>query len=493
MTSLEGGTPNLNETDELAANQLASDLVLGAICNLVGHAEMDIPSTSLDTVEEITQLETQHRAMRFIHKAYALSDLSPTDRALAPLNLPMHSVSHISNQFGGRILPCYLNPDSGAGWEEFQALTAHTTDEELILLTNETQFKDFHQGVWEHLAEVDFEVAQTVQARLAKDSNPRNAEQGIIARNDRYQFNGNETHRSLENMLARGVQISVDPRGLESVKQAHQVAGSGILPMTESLKNERVLVVNGFEGSKISLAVHDAIDHTLVFGIAKESGLLSKFRELMQSIGNPQHTDIFKREGETIASISFGVRYWANLEHGFVPIVKVDSLLNHMDGQFDADILQDRHMAAFKILRSLAEKPASREAQSLAFVFSNYIIELGEQRRKHGKIKQRDLDTNHVSGELDPYSADFLALFIELHHELLNSSNKHRDNLLRFHILLEEYLCAVASGAVSDDTRLTIPVQDMRNMDFTGTSLPPNRIQWMTRNYGFTAIRDALL
>lgn len=101
--------------------------------------------------------------------------------------------------------------------------------------------------------------------------------------------------------------------------------------------------------------------------------------------------------------------------------------------------------------------------------------------------------TKKVEGELDPFSADYLSFFVEMHHQLLSSHNKHRDNLLRYHILLEEYLCAVGSGQLSPEQELVIRVQDMKDIDFSQTKLPPSRIQWMTRNYGFSAIRDAIL
>lgn len=294
-------------------------------------------------------------------------------------------------------------------------------------------------------------------------------------------------------MAKNGVRISIDPSGLEDIRAAHAMADRGILPIIEIVKNKEVLGVNGFMSSKIALAIHDAIDHTMGFQIAARTGLLSKYANMFESIGNPQHTDIFKREGEVLASIGFGVRYWANLEHGFVPLISAKDLLVKMDALFDKGQLSDRHMEAFKLLRSLVHNDSSREAQSLGFVFSNYIVELDEQRRKYGKIKQKDLVTKRVVGELDPLSADYLSFFIEMHHQLLNSHNKHRDNLLRYHILLEEYLCAIGSGKLDPAEELIIRVQDMKDIDFSQTKLPPGRIQWMTRNYGFSAIRDAIL
>lgn len=470
-----------------------SEVALGAISSLVGTRETSTSAERLDTVEEIFVLEQRAQATKFIARTYALSELDPLERALAALNRPMHAVTHIGNQFATKIMPCFMNPDPDSGWEAFSSIPPHTTDEELTLLIDREQFDGMHKSLGEYLDEHEEEYHQSAEERLAPRTSPENPDQGIIPWNDRYQFNGNETQRSLENMTERGVRISIDPNGLEDVKAAYTMADGGILPVTEIVKNKEVLGVNGFMSSKIALAVHDSIDHTMGFQIAERTGLLSKYANMFESIGNPQHTDIFKREGEALASIGFGVRYWANLEHGFVPLVTAADLLARMDRMFDRGKLTDRHMEAFKILRGLGHNDNSREAQSLGFVFSNYIVELDEQRRKHGKIKQKDLVTKKVEGELDPFSADYLSFFVEMHHQLLSSHNKHRDNLLRYHILLEEYLCAVGSGQLSPDQELVIRVQDMKDIDFSQTKLPPSRIQWMTRNYGFSAIRDAIL
>lgn len=181
------------------------------------------------------------------------------------------------------------------------------------------------------------------------------------------------------------------------------------------------------------------------------------------------------------------------MENGFRPLLDTEYLLKQMDQMFDSGKLDERHLAAYKILRKLGQQPFSREAQSLGFVYSNYVTELQEQRRKHGKIKQRDPRSNRVTGELDPASPDYLSFFVELHHELLSSTNKHRNDLLRTHILLEEWLCAVADGGIDPSYQLIVKAQELRQMDFSKTTLPPSRINWMARNYGFSAVRDAII
>ena len=87
-------------------------------------------------------------------------------------------------------------------------------------------------------------------------------------------------------------------------------------------------------------------------------------------------------------------------------------------------------MNAYRRIKSL--RKGSVEWQSLGFAFSNYITELDEQRRKHGKIKQRDPRTRKIIGELDPLSPDYLSFFIDTHSEIMSSKHKHRDDLFIF-------------------------------------------------------------
>ena len=191
--------------------------------------------------------------------------------------------------------------------------------------------------------------------------------------------------------------------------------------------------------NKASLAIHDALDHVWLFHLADLAGLFDKFRALWAGIGDPRRTDLFKREGEAVASIGFGTRYWANIDAGFVPLRFAEQIERHMDALFDLGGLEGRHLDAWRISRELARDPISREAQSLGFVFSNYLVELDEQRRKHGTIKYRDPATGEVLGELNPWSADYLSFFIEGHHLLNDSKHKHRYTTFRVNHAVEEF------------------------------------------------------
>jgi len=396
----------------------------------------------------------------------------------------MHSIQHIGNQFLHRVLPIFLEQDPETGFRELKKIVPHTTQQELALLINESEFRELHSGLHQHLDDTKYERDENVMQRFIGDPEVP----GTFARVDRNQFSGMETDRSLENVLSRGIELSLDPKSVDILCQAAKEASTGAIPITEIIKNQKVLRIVGFEGSKIALAIHDTIDHAWMYYLLQQKGFLNDYRDLFNSIGNPHLNDMFSREGEAMASIAYGVRYLQTVEKGFQPLVSADDLRNKMDQYFkDGLLTEPRHLRAYRKL--MQTPPLSREWQSLGFVFSNYIVELDEQRRKHGKIKQRD-KCNRIYRELDPFDPDFLSLFIEAHHELNDSSNKHRDTLFRFHIILEDFFSTINKDPKSISHTLNIKIQDIDNCDVSTTQIPAARLMWMRNNFGYTSVKS---
>jgi hypothetical protein len=450
------------------------------LTDLIGLPKPEVTAESLDPVEGLRELERFAMAADFLAQAYAGSDMSPQERALSPLfpqNLPI--VDRLNNQFAKKIVPCFIQMDVRLGLQNFRGIIPNTTDEEMILLTNDVEFSRLHEEVGAYLAARAGDIAATIADNQVE-----------IARADRMQFSGNPK-RSLEQVMESGMVITFDTSAVEVLRRANELAGEGILPLSEYVKNEKILGVSGFMGSKISLAVHDFMDHIWTFDLIEQTGILDNYREMFDSIGNPELTDIFKREGEAVSSIAFGVRLHQTMPSAFGPLMRSSMIEEHMDKLLVEGKLGSRHMGAYRTLKSL--RKGSVEWQSLGFSFSNYITELDEQRRKYGKIKQRDPQTRRLVGELDPLEPDYLCFFIDTHHEILSSKNKHRNDLFRFHILLEQYLTSIANGDVPEDQPLTILPRQFREIDYSQTTLPPKRLQWMRNNYGFTATRDEIV
>jgi len=465
--------------DEMTVSKVGPELIHPMIGRLIGFEFVEAESLELDPFDKIYELEKEYRSTQFLRAWYMQPDLTQLERALAPLYLPMHAVDSISNQFAKKIVPCFMDDDLERGRGFFREIVPSTTDEELALLLNDQQFDDLHGSLALHIEEIEDDLRTSTQANIDN-----------IASTDKYQFS-NVTQRSLERVLERGMTISIDPSGQEVIGAAASLAGDGILPVTEYLKNGKILGVSGFMGSKISLAVHDFMDHVWTFDMLQKVGLLEKYEILFDSVGSPETTDIFKREGEMVASIAFGVRYYQTMPSAFSPKVPTTDIEAHLDELFVSGELEARHMGAYRTIKAMQK--GSMEWQSLGFTFSNYITELDEQRRKYGTIKQRDSRRKKIVAELDPLSPDYICFFVDTHSEILSSRNKHRDDLFRFHILLEEYLSSYSRGNIPLDEPVNIKLGELRDIDFTKTTLPPKRIQWMSRNYGFTATRDAIV
>jgi hypothetical protein len=445
--------------------------------------DLDTGHERIDTKEGLIELEQDKVALDFLREQYNLPELTEREKALAPVLTSVHAVERIGNQFGNKLLQAYKNPDPDEALHAFRAIEPHTVDEEMALLISDNEFLRLRHMMLATLGEQQETIVSDVEKRLDPKS-------GQIARNDRYQFNGNETKRSLSELLRNGIPVEVMEDAVSFIQEKYAQGERLQVPLTELLKNERILIANGFPDSKVSVAIHDIMDHAWGFYLMRYTGLDVKFKDLFDSIGNPALTDIYKREGEIPASICFGVRYWASQERGFTPIINASDLRCMMEHYFDDNELADRHMEAFRILRNMS--PETHEWQSLSFAYSNYVTELDEQRRKHGKIKQRDVNTHEVIGELATDSPEFIAFFVEMHHLLMDSKHKHRDELFRVHLLFEEYLQAVGSGKIDHTRPFVIKVDQISEYNYSRSELSPGIIRWMFRNYGFSATKDTL-
>lgn len=430
-----------------------------------------------DTYATLLRLEERHSTAALLRRELCRSDLSETQRARLALERKGHAVHHLTNQFAVQLVDCFESADINEAFHKFKSIPSHTLDEEMAILTNRVEFQRIFDKV---------RAARLTSSRAHHDSIVSHREQ--IDKDDRKQFK-TEAARSLPAILKDGVRARLLQKSAAAIRHARETAGTGAIPVTEILKSDRVMGVNNFGDTKVSQVIHDVIDHVWLFNLVSDTGLYRKFDSLFQAIGNPLHTDIFKREGETIASIGFGVRYWAQMPVGFVPRIGIDTLHQCFEALFDKGELTERHYDAFRIVRALAREPLSRPAQSMGFVFSNYITELDEQRRKHGEIKMRDEATEQLVGVLNPWSPDFLCFFVETHAQLLDSKNKHRDHLFAAHLLLEDFLTSDDAA----DSEFVIKLDDLIDVSHLASRIPDGRIEWISRHYGFTAFNDSVM
>lgn len=474
-----------------------------------------------NSVQRVRELQQRHLAARFLEAFYALETpqkavkqgvsglLEPDDelavvekmvgalkclgivesprltdkhRSLSSLIGPRHSVREISNQFMYRLVKVFLNESTTEALEAFKNLSFSTSQEEVLVgCLNETEFVKCHQALHEFLGSARGEIHNYATTAFARSRESCDRIQKL-----------REGTRGLKAMLEHGIHVNLMPGSFSEIKEAQSSAASGPIPVLEMIKNRRIIQLAELDNSKVSHAIHDAIDHVWFFDVLDRNGILQKHKALFERLGTPQEWDLFQRAGECVASISFGVRLFANQSAGFVPLHCVEEIERDFSVAVVANGgLSGNHLEAFSKIRDLAHNPRSLEAQSLQFVWSNYLVELNEQRRKDGEILEQVDGASWVP--LDPRSLDYLSFFVDAHTELHNSKNKHRDNLLRVHLYLEEFLTSEealeGSGTILKWSELSSPdVHFLKN-----STLPVRRIDWMAKHYGFTALRDSAI
>lgn len=448
-------------------------------------AEAPPRDRNLDDFEEVFSLEQRTSAVDFLRNHLSLASQNPAERALSPLLADVHAVHHVSDEFARRLYGVFSEGSVEDAYNEYLTLESHTTDEELACSLNQSQFSECFGLLRTHLHK---------NSEVIRDRAIRNLRQ--IAECDEKQFDRTVTSRSLSRMVQEGIWVEIQPgSACDTWIRALDLAGNGPIPVTELLKTSRIVKATKIADSKVSLVIHDAVDHLWFIHLLDKLKIFDRHQLLMEKIGNFTNCDIYKRESEMVASISFGTRSWTNYEIGYSPTLTTSHILRLFDDLFDRDQLQDHHMDAYRHVRYLASQPQRRESQSLGFVFSNYITELDEQRRRFGKIKVMNLDTYEKEGELDPFGPDYLSFFVDAHRALHDRKNKHRDTLLRVHVLFEYYLSNREYAESGDGLSFHLNPLEWNDELFRDATLkiPQERLLWIANNYGFTAVRERVL
>jgi len=403
-------------------------------------------------------------------------------RVLSPLIGPRHAVGEINNQFMYRLVKVFLEEEAAEALRRFKAIPYSTTQEEIIVgCLSDSAFLACHKALHEFLNDCQAEIHNyaTSSFRTSRSFCDQRQKDGVSG-----------VPRGLAVMRDGGIELWLREESDQILHDARKSAAEGPIPVIELIKNQRIIKLAQLDKSKVSHAIHDAMDHVWFFDLLERKGLLNSHQDLFADLGAPQRHDLFQRSGECVASISFGVRLFATALTGFSSLHSI----REIERDFDMSVskhgqLENRHLRAFERIKELANHPNSFESQSLAFVWSNYLVELNEQRRKDGEILRRSADGEWTP--LDPRSLDYMAFFIDAHAELHDPKNKHRDSLLRVHVLLEEFFSDPGS---LKDGYMVLKWRDLFSRsgeDLLGTTLPPRRIEWMTKHYGFTALRDS--
>ena len=426
-----------------------------------------------DHISYLIQLEKKELAKEFVQKHFTPDSLSLKERSLAPLYTSVHYIERFNNQFFDRLYEALDTASFDAFLQKFRDIVPSTYSEELFSLLNDQELNDLHTRVRDHLHNSHRLIVANVNERLGGN--------GPITLNDRIQFSGKVTKRSLANLRQNSIEVKIhDPKAL--IPKAE----SDIRPIAEINKNERIFNINGFANSKLSLIIHDLVDHFWLFDTLEFCKMFDKYNILFEGLGHPEKCDVFKREGEVVASIGFGVRLFNTIEQGFKPKHSFDEIRGRVTDHFKK-YYSHKHKVSDALRLVLQLEPQSRNAQSLAFAFSNFVSELEEQKRKHGFIWFKVNDNRYI--EFDPFGEMYLSFFVEAHNELTISKNKHRNFLFGAQLIVEDWLTRVSKGSSEP---LSINFDTVKEYQYSEVNIDPETILWIKDNYGFLATRNKI-
>ena len=491
-TSGADGQNRTNTEKQVVAGAVGLRRPLGEDLRLHGGAQhkVAIPTVvdpwgdgmtaTLDSPRQVRQLETRWRVLQALQELFAPDDADPGYLRLEAMMGGHHTVERIGNQFGAKLVGAFLKKDPDGAWVAYSTLRPTTVGEQMAGLLNKDEFSEMHRHLHRRLRLENADIDEVVSHRLAT----------AFPRADHHEFACDGTG-SLDDLRHTGLTVQLEANSVHRLASANRRAAGTPVPLSEILEGDRIVRVSGKCGSKVSLIVHDLIDHLWTWDLLDRVGLTVDYAQLLSSIGDPHRRDLRSREGEVVASVAFGIRLYNTSEPGFVPIVSASRIRKLLERHRDEPGFEERHSRALDAVTAatidhrLGCERISLEAQSLAFVFSNYLTELNEQRRKHGCIKQRSGD--RALHELSPFDLDFLSFFVEAHHQLATPKNKHLDALAKAQLMIEEFLLDIAEERLAPPYETTFTLDALDRYRAEATRVPFARVRWMFAHYGFAA------
>lgn len=252
--------------------------------------------------------------------------------------------------------------------------------------------------------------------------------------------------KTLDYYLRNGIELVFDPEARAVAQRLCDLDDRNV-PLIETLKAQRLLTINGFGDSRVMYAVHDLIDHAWLFNQMREEGIMERYADFLTSVEMGSEAFLYSRQSELLASAGFGSRRWA---------------VAHAQGE---QLILDQH-AILTVLSTRDESRTAQAAKTLQamsptdlnqtlFVLENMAIQLTDERRRWGAVKQVDSAGNRRPMELlDPV---YLSLMIETM-AMLQKSRTYGRVQLAATVRVEEMLTtALHEPASSETLHIAVP------------------------------------
>ena len=299
---------------------------------------------------------------------------------------------------------------------------------------------------------------------------------------DNDEYEKNQTSHPIRNLKAlkhNGIYLNFIDEKIDILKTI--VSESKLsCSFTNKIKNEKLLQINEFNPSKCSLVLHDCFDHFWTYVMLEKNDILEKYKDFLQSVGNPHLTDFFNREGELIASVAYAFRFIV-LGERINNLISFDEIKNLFE---TTSVLSNNGKNAYDILtRKNSDETYKQEISS---VISDVFIELMEQRRRFGYIRKLDKNTKSI-GSLPTLDLDYLSLIIEVFDCLSENRVLAKNAVTNTLLIFENYICNVIAG--NQNYVLNITLEEIEQGYGIYPFLSNERAEWVKSNINALATR----
>jgi hypothetical protein len=229
--------------------------------------------------------------------------------------------------------------------------------------------------------------------------------------------------------------------------------------------------MNGFAGSRVMHLMHDVIDHPWLFQELRDSGLFDRYSNFLDSVDFTDDSFLYSRQAELIATVGFGSRRWNVTKETDDPLLLGDEDISTLlSGNTDEKVEN-----SLDIYRAKNEN----ERSWIRFIVENMALQIADERRRYGSVKQRDPRTGDMSPMklLDPI---YLAFLVEATSHLQGLSD-YRGRQVEAASLVEGILETLVSGHLAQDQLRVMPPSRNRH---SKNKIDQNKEDWFKNNLG---------
>jgi len=262
------------------------------------------------------------------------------------------------------------------------------------------------------------------------------------------------------------------------------------IPITYEIREVRMLEINKMANSKVSFINHDILDHIITFKVLEEQGFFDQYSAFLTSLGNPYKRYFFNREAELVAAINYARRQFSVLPTSArcqLDLSIIEKILEKsIQSKLPSNSANQNDVLSY--LNNLEK--ASDEAELIAHVLSNTILEAEELQRNYGMTLTFDRK-GQLNGRLDPWNPEYLSFVIDGLRILKNSTFQFisvQDIAINLAILMEEEFRGMIISLTKNE--FFIQVSDLSDSTSLNFSMSSQTQRLLNEYPHFNTFRD---